>query len=143
MKKNIFFKNLYQVISFSLVIFVFVLLLLSGYFASLNYESNNGWYLLLIAFSLIALYFIIGFYWIFQMVEIDEKGIEIKFFRKSIRTIKWDDVTEIKYTSVMRNPAYVLSIANARNLNLDSRKAIKNAIIYYSPKAMQDKWNGI
>ena len=141
MKKNIFLKNLYQTISFALVISIFIFFLLLGYFASLDYESNNGWYLLLIAGALIASYFIIGFYWIFQIVEIDEKGIKIKILGKNIRNVGWDDIIEIKYESVMRNPAYVLLIKNEKNINLDSRKSIKNAMIYYAPKAMKDKLN--
>lgn len=141
MKKNIFLKNLYQIISFALVISIFIFSLLLGYFVSLNYESNNGWYLLLIAGVLISFYFIIGFYWIFQIVEIDEKGIKIKILGKNIRNVKWDDIIEIKYASVMRNPAYVLLIKNEKNINLDSRKSIKNAMIYYAPKAMKDNLN--
>ena len=141
MKKNIFLKNLYQIISFALVISIFIIFLLLGYFVSLNYENNNGWYLLLIAGVLIASYFIIGFYWIFQTVEIDEKGIKIKILGKNIRNVKWDDIIEFKYASVMRNPAYVLIIKNEKNINLDSRKSIKNAMIYYAPKAMKDKLN--
>ena len=141
MKKNIFLKNLYQIISFALVISIFIFFLLLGYFVSLNYENNNGWYLLLIAGVLIASYFIIGFYWIFQTVEIDEKGIKIKILGKNIRNVKWDNIIEIKYASVMRNPAYVLLIKNEKNINLDSRKSIKKAMIYYAPKAMKDKLN--
>lgn len=141
MKKNVFLKNLYQIISFALVISIFIFFLLLGYFISLNYESNNGWYLLLIAGVLIASYFIIGFYWIFQIVEIDEKGIKIKILGKNIRNVKWDDIIEIKYASVMRNPAYVISIKNEKNINLDSRKSIKNAISYYAPEVMKDKLN--
>lgn len=141
MKKNIFLKNLYQIISFALVISIFIIFLLLGYFVSLNYENNNGWYLLLIAGVLIASYFIIGFYWIFQTVEIDEKGIKIKILGKNIRNVKWDNIIEIKYASVMRNPAYVLLIKNEKNINLDSRKSIKSAMIYYAPKAMKDKLN--
>ena len=139
MKKNIFLKNLYQTISYALVIAVFIFFLLLGYFSTLDYESNNGWYLLLIAGALIASYFIIGFYWIFQIVEIDEKGIKIKILGKNIRNVGWDDIIEIKYECVMRNPAYVLLIKNEKNINLDSRKSIKNAMIYYAPKAMEDK----
>ena len=141
MKKNVFLKNLYQIISFALVISIFIFFLLLGYFISLNYESNNGWYLLLIAGVLIASYFKIGFYWIFQIVEIDEKGIKIKILWKNIRNVKWDDIIEIKYASVMRNPAYVISIKNEKNINLDSRKSIKNAISYYAPEVMKDKLN--
>ena len=141
MKKIIFLKNLYQIISFALVISIFIIFLLLGYFASLNYENNNGWYLLLIAGVLIASYFIIGFYWIFQTVEIDEKGIKIKILGKNIRNVKWDNMIEIKYASVMRNPAYVISIGNEKNLNLDSRKSIKKAMIYYAPQVIKDKLN--
>ena len=139
MKKSTFIKNLYQIISCFLVIMVFVVSLLLGFFASLDSENNNGWYLLIIAFSLIVLFFIFGGYWIFQTVEIDAKGIKTKIFKKIIRSVSWDDITEIKYASVMRNPAYVLSIDNEKNLNLDSRKSIKKAMNYYAPKSIKDK----
>ena len=139
MKNFKFIKNLYQVISCLFVIMVFVCFLLLGYIKSLDYPKNNGWYLLLVSFSLIVLFFITGFYWIFQTVEIDAEGIRTKIFRKSIRSINWDDITEIKYTCVMRNPAYVLLIKNEKNLNLDSRKSIKNAINYYAPQSIKDK----
>lgn len=139
MIKNSFIKNLYQVISNFSVIMVFVGALLLGYLASLDYESGNGWYLLVIALALIVLFFGIGFYWIFQTVEIDEKGIRTKLFRKTIRNISWKNVTDIRYTSVARNPAYVISIANEKNLNLDARKSIKIAIGHYAPQTLKEK----
>ena len=81
---------------------IFVFSLLMGFAASLNYEGGNGWILLALAISLIILYFCIGFYWIFQKVEISNNGIEITILKKAIQKIKWDDVDDIIYTSVMR-----------------------------------------
>lgn len=131
MQRNRFLKNLYQTISYALVIFIFVFILIMGFLDFLSHGSNKGWILLLIALILLVLFFIIGFYWVFQIVEIDENGIKTKILNKTIRNISWDSITEIKYASVMRNPAYVLKIKNERNLNLDSRKQIKRAIAYY------------
>ncbi len=138
MIKNTFIKNWYQVISYFLVIMVFVGILLLGYFASLDFESNNGWYLLVIALALIVLFFGIGFYWIFQTVEMDEKGIRTKLFRKTIRTVSWEKVTDIRYTGVARNSVYAISIENEKNLNLDARKSIKKAICHYAPQALKE-----
>ena len=82
MIKNKFYKNLYQTISFLVVIVIFIIFLLLGFVTSLNYENGNGWILLVISIFLMSLYFIIGFYWIFQKVEINTDGIKIKIFNK-------------------------------------------------------------
>ena len=66
MLKNKFYKNLFQTISYFAVIMVFEILLLVGFFESLSYGQNFGWILLIISLSLIVLFFLIGFYWIFQ-----------------------------------------------------------------------------
>ena len=43
----------------------------------------------------------------------------------------WDDVADIQVKTVMRNPAYVLTVRDNKNLNLDKRKVIKTAISVY------------
>lgn len=139
MVKNKFYKNLYQSISFFSVIMIFVFSLLMGFAASLNYEGGNGWILLALAISLIILYFCIGFYWIFQKVEISNNGIEITILKKVIQKIKWDDVDDIIYTSVMRNPAYVIIIKESKKINLDSRKKIKNAILHFGNEKIKEQ----
>ena len=136
MKKYRFLKNLYQIISFSCVLLVFVIILAMAFVASLSYENSNGWYLLLFAGITSVIFFIVGLYWIFQIVVIDEIGIRIILFTKTIRTVSWDNILEIKRTSVMRNPAYVLVIKNENNLNLDDRKSIRKAICQYVPEFM-------
>ena len=118
---------------------IFVFSLLMGFAASLNYEGGNGWILLALAISLIILYFCIGFYWIFQKVEISNNGIEITILKKVIQKIKWDDVDDIIYTSVMRNPAYVIIIKESKKINLDSRKKIKNAILHFGNEKIKEQ----
>lgn len=139
MVKNKFYKNLYQSISFFSVIMIFVFSLLMGFAASLNYDGGNGWILLALAISLIILYFCIGFYWIFQKVEISNDGIEITILKKVIQKVKWDDVDDIIYTSVMRNPAYVIIIEESKKINIDSRKKIKNAILHFGNEKIKEQ----
>jgi hypothetical protein len=79
----------------------------------------------------LVLYFSVGFYWIFQKVKIDESGIEITLLNKTIRKVRWENVERIQSGSFCRNPVYVLYIQNEKNLNLDERKAIKEAILFY------------
>lgn len=136
MIKNKFIKNLYQIISFSVVIFVFVFFLLLGFFESLRHGTNNGWLLMLVALFLVLLFFIIGFHWIFQKIEIDEQGIKVLLFRKLQKKILWESVESISLKNVMRNPAYVLQIRMSKNLNLDKRKSIEEAIRCYAPKTL-------
>lgn len=131
MVKNSFYKNVYQSASCFATVLVFVFFLLLGFVASLNYENNNGWFLLLMAFSLVIMYFLIGFYWLFQKVEFYKFGIRITLLCKVIREIRWDDVEDITLVSVMRNPAFVLKVNGAPNLRLDNRKKIKKALLYF------------
>ena len=128
--KNKFYKNLYQAVSFFSVIMILAFSLLLGFIESFNYEKNNGWILLIFAALLIILYFFIGFYWLFQKVEINNIGIKITLFHKILRNVAWENIEEIKYTSFMRNPAYVLKVKGEKNLNLDGRKTIRNAILH-------------
>lgn len=134
MVKNIFYKNLYQTISFFSVVMVLNFFLLLGFIESLKYANSNGWFLLIISISLIILYFSIGFYWIFQQVELNKDGIEITLCGKSIKNVKWADVEGIKRTSVMKNPAYTVMIKGDKNINLDARKGIKSALLIFGNK---------
>ena len=131
MIKNKFYKNLYQTISFLVVIVIFIIFLLLGFVTSLNYENGNGWILLVISISLMSLYFIIGFYWIFQKVEINTDGIKIKIFNKIITKVNWDNIEKIELTSFMKNPAYVIITDESKKINLDCRKKIRDAIVHF------------
>lgn len=112
MLKHKFYKNLFQTISYFSVIMIFEIFLLIGFFASLSYEQNFGWILLLISVFLIALFFLIGFYWIFQRVSIDEGGIKIYFMNKIIKQLKWKEIDIIEEANIMRNPAIRIKALN-------------------------------
>ena len=138
MLKHKFYKNLFQTISYFAVIMVFEILLLVGFFASLSYEQNFGWILLLISVSLIALFFIIGFYWIFQRVSIDEGGIKIYFMNKIIKQLKWKEIDIIEEANIMRNPAIRIKALNGTQIHLDKRKKIIKVIeIYFQKKIVK------
>lgn len=133
MIKNKFYKNVFQSVSWGLSFAIPVLALLVGFFESLTFEQPNyGWLLLVISGGVVVLFFGIGFYWIFQTIEIDGQGIQVKILGKTIRRIHWTEITDIQSKSVMKNPAYVLSVCNQKDLNLDERNKIKTAIEHYS-----------
>ena len=105
-----------------------------GFFASLSYGHNDGWILLVISFALIALFILIGFYWIFQKVSIDESGIKIFFINKIIKEFKWKEIESIENTNIMRNPAIRIKTFNGNEIHLDKRKSIIKLIEIYSQK---------
>ena len=131
MEKRKYYKNLYQIISSLSIVMVFILFLLIGYFSSLNYENNNGFIILIVIAILLIMYFVIGFYWIFQMVIINEKGIQIVLFNKIMSSYTWEEIESIEETSIMKNPALRIKITNDSEIHLDKRKKIILAIEYY------------
>ena len=134
MLKHKFYKNLFQTISYFSVIMIFEIFLLIGFFASLSYGQNFGWILLIIDVSLIALFFLIGFYWIFQRVSIDENGIRIWFMNKIVKQLKWEEIDTIEEANIMRNPALRIKAFDGSEIHLDSRKNIVKVIEIYSKK---------
>ncbi|MCH5180714.1 MAG: hypothetical protein J1F32_05845 [Erysipelotrichales bacterium] len=131
MIKNKFYKNLFQSLSFLSIVMILVFILFVGFICSINYENNNGWILLVIAASLVVFYFIIGFYWIFQKVIINEEGIEIRL-KKTIIKYVWNEITSVEETTIMKNPALRIKNINGSEIHLDKRKSIVRAIEYYS-----------
>ena len=134
MLKHKFYKNLFQTISYFSVIMIFEIFLLIGFFASLSYEQNFGWILLIISISLIVLFFLIGFYWIFQMISIDESGIKILFKSRIVKQLKWEEIDTIEEANIMRNPALRIKAFDGSEIHLDSRKNIVKVIEIYSKK---------
>lgn len=132
MLKHKFYKNLFQTISYFSVIMIFEIFLLLGFYASLSYEKNFGWILLLISVSLIALFFLIGFYWIFQIVYIDESGIKILFKNRIVKKLKWEEIDTIGEANIMRNPALKIKAFDGTEIHLDKRKQIVKSIEVYS-----------
>jgi hypothetical protein len=130
MIKNRFVKNLYQITSFAASELVILIPILAIYFLMLdsNAVDKSAW-MLYVVIVLVLLFFIVGFYWIFQIVEINSSGIVVKLFNRVIRSIRWEDVEDIRYANHFRNPVYNIIIKENKILYLDYRKKIKNAII--------------
>ena len=138
MLKHKFYKNLFQTISYFAVIMIFEISLLIGFFESLSYGQNFGWILLIISISLIVLFFLIGFYWIFQKVSIDESGIKIYFMNKIVKQLKWEEIDIIEEANIMRNPAIRIKALNGAQIHLDKRKKIIKVIeIYFQKKIVK------
>ncbi len=134
MLQHKFYKNLFQTMSYFSVIMILEICLLIGFISSLNYEKNFGWILLIISLSLIVLFFLIGFYWIFQMVSIDENGIKISFMNKIIMELEWKEIDTIEEANIMRNPAIRIKSFVGDEIHLDKRKKIIKIIEKYSQK---------
>lgn len=127
-----FIKNLYQNISFAICEIVFIIPIVVMFFMKrrTNPGENDILYLLLIALF-VFLYFGVGFYWIFQTIEISAEGIKVMLCKKTIKKYEWEMITDIEYSNVMRNPVISITIAGGNVLNLDRRERIRVALCHY------------
>jgi hypothetical protein len=134
MLKQKFFKNLFQSLSTLGGILIVYIPCIFGYIESIKYESNLGWIMLVAPLSLFILYFLIGFYWIFQKVIIDERGIKITLLNKTIKERKWNEIDIIEEANIMKNPAIRIKNIDGTEIHLDKRKSIIQALEKYSEK---------
>lgn len=134
MLKNKFYKNLFQSLSALGGILLVYIPCIFGYIESIKYESDLGWIMLVAPLSLFILYFLIGFYWIFQIVIIDDNGIRIILINKIIKERKWCQIDIIEEANIMKNPAIRIKNIDGTEIHLDKRKSIIQALEKYSKK---------
>ena len=134
MIKNKFYKNLFQSLSALGGILIVYIPCIFGYIESIKYESDLGWIILVAPLSLFILYFLIGFYWIFQKVIIDDNGIRIILINKIIKERKWYEIDIIEEANIMKNPAIRIKNIDGTEIHLDKRKSIIQALEKYSKK---------
>lgn len=134
MLKNKFYKNLFQSLSALGGILIVYIPCIFGYIESIKYESDLGWIMLIAPLSLFILYFLIGFYWIFQKVIIDDNGIRIILINKIIKECKWYEIDIIEEANIMKNPAIRIKNIDGTEIHLDKRKSIIQALEKYSKK---------
>lgn len=87
------------------------------------------------------LYLLIGFYWVFQKILIDEEGIHVYLFSHKITDYKWKDIedAEVVYVKIGR---YSFKKYNSNAyLRIDASKSIKNKIDMYAPQEVLDTLN--
>ena len=88
--KQKFWKNLFQGLSTFGAVMVFEII---GVFFLIASPPHNVLIVTILAMSgLFISFFIIGFYWLFQKVEITETGIKILFLSKTLRHIEWEQI---------------------------------------------------
>ena len=134
MLKNKFYKNLFQSLSVLGGILIVCIPCIFGYIESIKYGSDLGWIMLVAPLSLFILYFLIGFYWIFQKVIIDDNGIRIILINKIIKECKWYEIDIIEEANIMKNPAIRIKNIDGTEIHLDKRKSIIQALEKYSEK---------
>lgn len=129
MKKMCFMKNLFQSLCcFASILFLNITLFIC-FLTSLKYGSNSGWILLVIICMVFILFFLLGFYWIFQKVVIDNEGIKIVLLGKTLKHVNWNQIESIEKSNWMRNPVLkVKTFSNPYCIYLDYRKKIITAI---------------
>ena len=126
MKK--FSKNLYQSLSFAIAELIIILPISIAFLFAPPERSGVAVLAIGTIVAMLFLYFAVGFYWIFQSVEIGKEGISVTLFGKVLRFIPWSSVLLISEDNVMRNPVFRLHIKAGKPLHLDLRKKIKVAI---------------
>ena len=134
MLNNKFYKNLFQSLSALGGILIVYIPCIFGYIESIKYGSDLGWIMLVAPLSLFILYFLIGFYWIFQKVIIDDNGIRIILINKIIKECKWYEIDIIEEANIMKNPAIRIKNIDGTEIHLDKRKSIIQALEKYSKK---------
>ena len=134
MLKNKFYKNLFQSLSALGGILIVYIPCIFGYIESIKYESDLGCIMLVAPLSLFILYFLIGFYWIFQIVIIDDNGIRIILINKIIKERKWCQIDIIEEANILKNPAIRIKNIDGTEIHLDKRKSIIQALEKYSKK---------
>ena len=134
MLKNKFYKNLFQSLSALGGIVIVYIPFIFGYIESIKYESDLGWILLVSPLSLFILFFLAGFYWIFQKVSIDESGIKIILINKIMKQCRWEEIEKIEYANIMKNPAIKIRLLDGSEIHLDKRKSIIKVLEKYSQK---------
>ena len=145
MKKR-FIKNLYHIMEFVIGDLIIAVPLIGACFLN-RWQSKEVIILIFSLFaSLIMFECLIGFYWAFQIVVVDDWGLTVLLCGKKIRQIPWERIKTIKKKTIMRVPCltFVTTIPNRgfvdcyMELNLDYRKKIIKSILHHAPTDIKD-----
>lgn len=135
-----FNKNLYYSLSVFIgvpCLFLFVEILAS--IASIGYDYPLAEVLVYMNLSMLAmllLYLVLGFKFIFQSVIIDNLGISVCFFKKTLQRFRWTDIASIQESDFAKIKSYKIVLQNGKFIYLERRRAIKKAIETYYPRGV-------
>lgn len=132
-----FFKNLFFTVCYVGVLLFLYVMMLIFLWAEIKDEYIRNGAIFLISIAIlgpIVLYFVLGFFWVFQTVVISETGIRLMILKKTKKEYKWESIEEIRESNDMRNPTYAIVNVDEEVMHLDRRKKIKRAIEEYYQK---------
>lgn len=133
MKK--YFKNSCTNLVFIFVSFLCLLIILPCYFC-FDFNLKTTCIIILILLSPFILYFLIGFYWVFQKVSINDEGIQFYLWNKKIRGLSWDSVEHITINELRIKTYLIKEKGKNRYYNIDATKKIELLINNYAPKEL-------
>lgn len=134
--KQKFWKNLFQGLSTFGAVMVFEII---GVFFLIASPPHNVLIVTILVMSgLFIAFFIIGFYWLFQKVEITETGIKILLLSKTLRHIEWEQIEHYQYSNRFKNHEIKIIVKDEKPLFLDYRKRILELLQLYFSKEIQE-----
>lgn len=137
-----FIKNLYQTLCCFIPCVIIIPFSCVISFIGIKEESFQYAVIIIsIIVGVLFLFFLVGCYWMFQTIVIDEDGIQVKLFKKILRKVEWNEVEDIVYGSVNKGPVYIFKIKEALDLNIDCRKKIKKSLYYYGNEEIKGMVN--
>ncbi len=93
---------------------------------------------LIISLSPFLIYYGVGFYWVFQTVLIDEKGITFYLFRKKLISFLWEEIERISIQKY-KISSYLIKIHNSNKYySIDLTKKIKYLMEKYALTKMTE-----
>lgn len=128
--KNVFWKNMFNGLAAFGTIIIFELMCLLVIF----YSEAPKHMVILFMIGAVLLYFAVGFYFLFQVVVIDDFGICVKILSKMIRNIPWEKVESVRTVSSGNGKVLRVIVRGEIPLTLDWRKKIMAAIDAHRPK---------
>lgn len=137
MIKNKFYKHFTLTLAYYLALIIVDVINLIVYIDSFQYEGSNNFRLfcifVVLGLKLVPLLLFGGFYWMFLIVIIDEKGIKIKYANKIVKECKWEEIINIDNENA---PWIIINLPNGSVIFLEPRKNIIKAVETYYKKSI-------
>lgn len=130
-----YFKNSLMNLVFGIIIIMYLLFIIPICFV-FEFETHVMLLTLIGGISPFILYFIVGFYWVFQSISIDEAGISFYLLRRKLADIKWDEIEsiELKYFKIGH---YSIKLKNKNKYyNFNATKKLKSLMESHAPKEL-------
>lgn len=127
-----FIKNLHYSLSVFLgvpCLFLFVEILFSIASVGRAYPLAEVFvYMNLSMLAALLMYVVFGFKFVFQYVVIDDSGITVCFFKKTLQRFRWNYIASIQESSFVNVPSYKIVLENENVIYLIEEKQLKKLL---------------